>query len=1265
MTMSNATTFLSRCGLFRGFDDARLAALGQALEEAHFPAGASIFREGDSGDAMFVVLGGAVQVYAQDRNGRDVTLARLEEGEYFGEQALLPGGSGRRNAGVRAVDPVRLARLPKAAFQSALAQDDALRERLVEIGENQLRHNLQELSPLARGIGLHSVNTLRRRLAAGEVLFRQGDEADALYFVGSGRLAAWREDDGGRTLIGYIEKAGCVGELALLKRDRRSATVSAEEPTEVVAIPRSVFDEAYSSSPAVRDHLATLQRAYELPQRGVLTQHTGKYAGQECITTLYHLRDGSVVAAYRVIGQALYSVERLGAAVVETLTWKDGARSRELRLDASGIVLGLTARGDWPEIQNYHLFVLDGGRIGPTERSQFARTGAFDLPNAVAAQDAVCHCMHVSEETLRAAIRRGATTFTRLQQATGCGTVCGGCVPAVAEMLGTEDWVLADVVAETDEAAGIRSFELVPRDDSYPEASPGQHIVVEGVVGGLRLRRPYTLSSARQHGGRLRITVKREAGGAFSPWLFDGRPKGEPLRITRPRGEYIIDLTRGPTVCLVAGIGVTPAVSAVSTAAGDGRNNPLVVHYSGRDREVMACIPELETAAGNGSSIELILRETSRQGRIGPDDVAGLAGRFPNADWYLCGPENYLREVGQLLKEARVAGERIHVETFTPVGAAPVFTSSAEERSAVKQYLLVPPEAARKRPVIEALRALGRMLVAVANNPATDWQIGPLQLNPLRALERRFARAAGIDSTLPLEHIAIVSALARGAYDYQLYAFERRPQAGDTFTYVMPSAPFPKMPQKCRVDTGWSRPAPGKVAATYVTRSRTAIEHLLRRSESSDRGALPYHFLQQVAGRMDVASCPGQKVSGVFAGQFHDNATWTDDRAFAVNMFSFEAIDSFVPVMAAALEEVCQTVDEVRSRQPEAVIDLNVLCSKIAYTIIVRLVFGDVDLAEMHGHGHALSESSRDLFNFVFEYVLGRQSAPPEYIHAQNSAHGSIHAMIDLIRDLHRQGKLTEAQRAMPTIRLMLETADSNGGAHERLYTLMFPLIIAGHETTGHALSWAIYELNRHPEIGSAVLAEIDTFRLAHAGKPLSTADYDERPLTWALFAEVLRRHGPVEAVPRTTTTAGEVPPDPDTNARGFRYPADAMFVFSIIGVHLDPRRWPDPYEFRLDRWLTEIHESMSLVEKGRAVRANIRAREQALDWLPFADGPGRCPGAHFGAHEFILVLDTLLSRYRFELVKPDRNVGNNEAIVVGPETGALAVRIRPRKERS
>ena len=622
---------LRRCGLFRGFDAARLDALAAAARELTLAGGAAVFHEGDPGDAMYVVLDGAVQIYTRDRDGREVVLVRLEAGEHFGEQSLLPGTTGRRSAGARATEAIRLARVPKGDFQAALAEDDALRERLVAIGGEQVRGNLQILSPLARGLGLEAVASQRRALADGEVLFRQGDDADALYFVAVGRLAVWREDGGARALIRYVERGGCVGELALVRRDRRSATVTAEGAAEVLAVPRAAFDEVYGRSAAVREHLATLERVYELPRRGMVTQHAGTFAGHDCITTLFHLTDGRVLAAYRVVGQDLYALERLGAEALETLVWRDAdGRSRELRIGADGAVVGLTARGVFADAHALHLFVLDGGRVGAPERARFATAGVLGLAVTAVTDDIVCHCVNVSGSALRRAIAGGAATFDRLQKATGCGTVCGGCAPTVSEMLGTEEWVLADVVAEHDEAPGVRSFELVPRDARYPDAQPGQHVVVEGVVRGLRLRRPYTLSSGRRHGGRLRITVKREPLGAFSGWLFDERPPGEPLRITRPRGAYVIDLSAGSAVCLAAGIGITPALAAARTAGDEGADARLVVHYSGRTRESMTGLKELEHAAGR-ASVRIVLRETTREGRLDAATVADLAGRFEDA----------------------------------------------------------------------------------------------------------------------------------------------------------------------------------------------------------------------------------------------------------------------------------------------------------------------------------------------------------------------------------------------------------------------------------------------------------------------------------------------------------------------------------------------------------------------------------------------------------------------------------------------------------
>jgi len=872
---------LARCGLFRGFDARRLGALAAGAQEVAVAAGAVVFHEGDPGDAMYVVLAGAVQIFTRDRDGREVVLVRLDAGEHFGEQSLLPGTTGRRSAGARAAEAARLARVPKADFQAALTVDDALRERVRALGADQVRRNLQILSSLARGLGLDDVASHRRVLADGEILFRQGDDADALYFVTVGRLAIWREDGGERRLIRYVERGGCVGELALVRRERRSATVTADGAAEVLGVPRAAFDEVYGRSAAVREHLATLERVYELPRRGIVTQHAGTFAGHDCVTTLHHLTDGRVLAAYRVVGQDLYALERLGAEAVETLAWRDAdGRSRELRLAAGGDVVGLTARGVFADAHALHLFVLDGGRVGAPARARFAASGTLDLEPGAVTDDVVCHCVNLSATALRRVIAEGAPTFDRLQKATGCATVCGGCAPTVAEILGAEEWVLADVVAESREAPDVRSFELAPRDARYPDAEPGQHIVVEGVVRGLRLRRPYTLSSARRHGGRLRITVKREPRGVFSAWLFDERPTGEPLRITRPRGDHVIDLSGGPAVCLTAGIGITPALAAAQTLADEGRPARLIIHYSGRALERMAGVDALE-AAVRRSNLQLIVRETVRDGRLDAPAVADLVGRVKDAEWYLCGPRGYLDTTARLLRAAGVDGERIHVETFTPVGGATA-AATVQEREAARRYLLVAPQPPARRHLMRALKRVGAAAVAAANSRLSDWRVAGVQLNPLRLLETRLARAARLDPGVPHEQLAIVSALSWGAYQYQLRGFERhaplgaanraraaRARAagtalppdtadGDTFAYVMPAVPFPTFPPSCAVDTGWTRPGPGHLGAVYVTRSRTAFEHLLRHPDHADRGALPYHFLQQVLGRTDVAACPAR-----------------------------------------------------------------------------------------------------------------------------------------------------------------------------------------------------------------------------------------------------------------------------------------------------------------------------------------------------------------------------------------------------------------------
>jgi CRP-like cAMP-binding protein len=79
----------------------------------------------------------------------------------------------------------------------------------------------------------------RRQLAAGTDLVTEGDEADALYFIESGRFDVWKRSDAAHTAehrIGQALPGGLVGEVALLDRGRRSATVRAAEDSTVLAL---------------------------------------------------------------------------------------------------------------------------------------------------------------------------------------------------------------------------------------------------------------------------------------------------------------------------------------------------------------------------------------------------------------------------------------------------------------------------------------------------------------------------------------------------------------------------------------------------------------------------------------------------------------------------------------------------------------------------------------------------------------------------------------------------------------------------------------------------------------------------------------------------------------------------------------------------------------------------------------------------------------------------------------------------------------------
>ena len=98
-------SILREVQMFKLFDEDELRELGAQIEERNYVAGQTIFRLGDPGGAMHVVLSGRVELFIADTEGRRALVGSAEEGEIFGEFSLFDNEP--RSASAIAVVPTR------------------------------------------------------------------------------------------------------------------------------------------------------------------------------------------------------------------------------------------------------------------------------------------------------------------------------------------------------------------------------------------------------------------------------------------------------------------------------------------------------------------------------------------------------------------------------------------------------------------------------------------------------------------------------------------------------------------------------------------------------------------------------------------------------------------------------------------------------------------------------------------------------------------------------------------------------------------------------------------------------------------------------------------------------------------------------------------------------------------------------------------------------------------------------------------------------
>ena len=226
--------------------------LGSAV---HVPAkGEAIFRKNDYTNSFYTIVEGTVEIELGAEGGPSRRIP-LGAGQFFGEMSLL---SGRRRSGtVYAGANCVLIESPRRDILKLMNSADSVRKVI-----DQLFIARAIQTGFAPGVPFDQLNSIAaraelKRYRKGETLFAEGDEADRLILIRSGSVSVSRRIGEHDVVISYVAAGNYVGEMGLLGKTRRNATVRATVPTEAVSLDATTFEELLVRNPALRAELET------------------------------------------------------------------------------------------------------------------------------------------------------------------------------------------------------------------------------------------------------------------------------------------------------------------------------------------------------------------------------------------------------------------------------------------------------------------------------------------------------------------------------------------------------------------------------------------------------------------------------------------------------------------------------------------------------------------------------------------------------------------------------------------------------------------------------------------------------------------------------------------------------------------------------------------------------------------------------------------------------------------------------------------------
>jgi cytochrome P450 len=347
---------------------------------------------------------------------------------------------------------------------------------------------------------------------------------------------------------------------------------------------------------------------------------------------------------------------------------------------------------------------------------------------------------------------------------------------------------------------------------------------------------------------------------------------------------------------------------------------------------------------------------------------------------------------------------------------------------------------------------------------------------------------------------------------------------------------------------------------------------------------------------------------------------WLRHRRLASPAFHRERVEGYARTMVGYAQDAVDSWTEGES------VDLHDEMTALTLRIVARTLF-DADVTARIEEVARLGTAIQDFYYLRFaslRFLIPTWLPTPGNRRLAQATRRLDEVVYRIIRT-----RLPGEDRGDLLSMLHLARDEQGAGMSERqIRDEVMTLLLAGHETTALALSWAFLLLDHDPETRDRLEAEL---RAVLGDGPASPEHVPALSYTQAVVNETLRLYPPAYVTGREAIRA--------TTVAGVPIPKRHIVLISIYTTHRDPRFFPDPDAFRPERWLDGLEK--------RLPRAAF---------IPFGLGPRKCIGASFATMEATLLLATIARRWRFEIAPGE--IGTHPSITLRP-AAAMPGRMR------